>query len=152
MFQKLIATSPTWTTLPIRLTLGAILFAHGAQKVFGWWGGPGLEKFATFAVPYSWMRPAWVWLWAEAFAELAAGVFVLLGLLTRAGALFITLIMLVALFGVHWSGGFFLNQGIGIDGIEFTLARLGMAVALLVAGGGRLSLDEGLMDPRYRRR
>ena len=148
MFQKLIATSPTWITLPIRIALGIVFAAHGAQKVFGWWAGPGLEKFGTFPAPYGWMRPGWLWMWAAAFAELLGGVLILLGLLTRVGALLIFIVMLVAILGVHWAGGFFLQN----QGYEYALSLLFMAISLLIAGGGRLSLDEGLMDPRYRRR
>jgi putative oxidoreductase len=70
-----------------------------------------------------------------------------LGLLTRAGALFLAITMLVAMFGVHWSGGFFLSS----RGIEYTVALLGMSLALLIAGGGRLSIDERLQAPPRRR-
>ena len=150
MFQKLIRTSPVWFTLPVRLALGAVFVAHGAQKVLGLWGGPGLSQFASGQAPMG-LKPAWFWLGAAALAELVGGALVLLGLMTRLGALLLLSVMLVAMFGVHWSGGFFItNQP--MPGIEYTLALAGMALALVVSGGGRLSLDETLMDPRYRRR
>ena len=150
MFQKLIRTSRIWFTLPLRLALGAIFVAHGAQKVLGLWGGPGLAQFASGQAPMG-LKPAWFWLGAAALAELVGGALVLIGLMTRLGALLLLPVMLVAMFGVHWSGGFFItNQP--MPGIEYTLALAGMALALLVSGGGRLSLDEALMDPRYRRR
>ena len=88
---------------------------------------------------------------AAAFAELAGGALILLGLLTRVGALLIIPVMLVAMFGVHWAGGFF-STNKPLAGVEFTVALLGMALALLISGGGRVSVDERLMDPRYRRR
>jgi putative oxidoreductase len=147
MFQSLIATTATWFTLPVRLALGLIFIAHGAQKVFGAWGGPGWAKFTAAGAPFDFMRPAWLWMSMAALAELVGGVLVLLGLLTRAGAFFLAITMLVAMFGVHWSGGFFL----GNKGIEYTLALLGMSLALLMAGGGRLSVDERLQAPPRRR-
>ena len=148
MIRELIATTPTWIALPIRLALGLIFIGHGLQKVFGLWGGPGWSKFTSFPPPYGFMRPAWLWMGAAALAELVGGALVLLGLFTRVGAFLIASVMLVAMAGVHWKGGFFLaNQG-----YEYTLALLGMAVALLVSGGGRASIDENLQGARGRRR
>ncbi len=152
MFRELVATRPTWATLPVRLALGAVFVAHGAQKVFGVWGGPGWAKFTAAAAPFGFMRPAWLWMAAAAVAELVGGALVLLGLFTRVGAFLIAATMLVAMFGVHWKGGFFLSREPGVtSGIEYTLALLGMSLALLIAGGGRLSVDEKLQAPPRRR-
>jgi putative oxidoreductase len=148
MFRRLIETTPTWITLPIRLALGIIFIAHGAQKVLGVWGGPGLSKFAASPTPFAWMQPFWFWMGAAAFAELLGGALVLVGLMTRLGALLIVPVMLAAMFGAHWEGGFFLKGG----GIEYTVALLGMSLALLIAGGGRASIDETLMGRRGGRR
>ena len=149
MLRSLIGTSPLWLTLPLRLALGLIFIGHGAQKVFGVWDGPGWSKFTAGAAPMG-LRPGWLWLGAAAAFELLGGILVLLGFATRIGALMIACVMLVAMIGVHWSGGFFLQN----KGIEYTVALTGMALALLVAGGGRASVDEALMTvrPRYRRR
>lgn len=141
MFRELIGTSSTWMTVPLRLALGAIFIGHGAQKVFGMWGGKGLAAFTGGVAPFG-LTPAWVWLSAAAFAELIGGALVLIGLMTRFGALAIASVMLVAMFGVHW-GEFFLPRG-----FEYTLALLAMTLALVVAGGGRLSIDESLMGRR----
>ena len=147
MWRKLIATIPTWVTLPLRLALGTIFTAHGAQKVFGLWGGSGLAAFTAGDAPLG-LRPAWAWLGAAAVSELVGGALVLIGLMTRLGALAIACVMLVAMFGVHW-GSFFLNN----QGIEYTVALLGMALALLIAGGGQASVDQMLINSRnYRRR
>lgn len=152
MFRKLVETYPTWATLPLRIALGLVFIAHGAQKVFGLWGGPGWAKFTSFSPPFSWMQPSAFWMSAAAISELAGGVLILLGLLTRLGALMIVPVMMVAVFGVHLSGGFFMGRGDAPDGIEFAFTLLMMALALVVAGGGRASVDAMLADPRRRRR
>src|SRR5215210_2711913 len=146
MFRKIITTAPTWMTVPLRLALGIIFIAHGAQKVFGYWGGKGFSSFIQNEPPYAFMRPGWLWMSAAAFSELIGGILVLAGLLTRLGALSISVVMLVALIGVHW-GSFFLNN----RGIEYTVALLGMALALVIAGGGQASIDRMLMGPGGRR-
>ena len=143
MFRRLIETWPTWATLPLRVALGLIFIAHGAQKVFGVWGGAGLSKWMAGSTPYAFMRPSWMWLAAAAFAELVGGLLVLCGLLTRLGALLIIPVMLVAMVGVHWGAFFMSNRG-----IEFTLALMGMALALLIYGGGQASFDQALSRRR----
>lgn len=146
MWRKLVATAPTWMTVPVRLALGIIFIAHGAQKVFGVWGGRGFREFTAGDAPMG-LRPAWLWLGAAAISELVGGAMVLVGLLTRLGALSIACVMLVAMFGVHW-GAFFMNN----RGIEYTVALLGMSLALIIAGGGQASIDQMLMNTRSRRR
>jgi putative oxidoreductase len=146
MFRELVATRPTWATLPVRLALGAVFVAHGAQKVFGVWGGPGWAKFTGFPAPFGFMRPAWLWMGAAAVSELVGGALVLLGLFTRLGAFALACTMLTAIVGVHW-GAFFMPAG-----FEYALALLGMSIALLIEGGGRASLDERLSGARGRRR
>lgn len=149
MIRELVATTATWAALPVRLTLGVIFIAHGAQKVFGMWGGPGWGAFTGGTTPFPFMRPAWLWLAAAAVSELVGGLFVLLGLFTRVGAFFLAATMLTAIFGYHLKGGFFLSN----KGYEYALALLGMSIALLVSGGGRASVDEYLQHgARGRRR
>lgn len=138
MANWLTITTSTWAMLPIRLALGAIMFAHGAQKVLGVWGGPGFDSWTSQPAPIAEMQPAWAWMAAAAFAEFFGGAMVMLGLYTRLGAFLIACVMLVAIFGYHWRAGFFLTAG----GFEYALALLGMAIALMIAGGGRASLDE----------
>src|SRR5438045_7919438 len=93
MLRKLTATSATWATVPLRLAMGAAFIGHGAQKVLGSFGGPGLAKFTSFPAPFSFMRPAALWMGAAAFAELLGGVLVMLGLFTRLGAFLIVCVM-----------------------------------------------------------
>ncbi|MEO8433791.1 MAG: DoxX family protein [Pyrinomonadaceae bacterium] len=143
MFRTLIKTWPVWMTLPIRLALGGIFIAHGAQKVLGSFNGPGFNTFISYPAPYSFMRPAWLWMAAAAISEFVGGILVVLGLLTRVGAFFIAVTMVVAIFGVHWPAFF------GAKGIEYPLALLAMTVALLISGGGYASFDKALMRGRY---
>jgi putative oxidoreductase len=144
MFRKLIATSSTWFTLPIRFGLAAVMIAHGAQKVLGSFGGPGFNAFINGNTPFGFMRPTWLWLGAAALSELLGGIFVGLGFLTRVGAFFIACTMLTAIVGVHWTNGFFA----GNRGYEYPLSLLAMAIALLIAGGGQASIDKSLSGGR----
>ena len=139
MFRRLIATSSTWFTVPVRLALGAVMIAHGAQKVLGSFGGSGFNTFIGGTTPFGFMKPTWLWLAAAAFSEFLGGIFVLLGFLTRIGSFFIACTMLTAL-SVHWAGGFFASN----RGYEYPLSLLAMAIALLIAGGGQASIDKAL--------
>jgi len=143
MFRRIIATSPTWVTLPLRLTLAAIFVAHGAQKVLGSWEGPGFSKFISFPAPYPFMKPSWLWMGAAAISELVGGVLMFFGLLTRVGAFFLACTMLVAVIGVHWPIFFASNKG-----FEYPLALLAMCLALLISGGGIASIDLALSSSR----
>ena len=144
MFRRIIATSPTWFTVPIRLALAAVMIAHGSQKVLGTFNGPGFRAFIANNTPFSFMRPAWFWLSAAAFSEFVGGILVGLGLLTRVGAFFIACVMLTAIVGVHLPGGFFAAN----RGYEYPLTLLGMALSLLISGGGQASVDRALSGGR----
>ncbi|HSP63667.1 MAG TPA: DoxX family protein [Pyrinomonadaceae bacterium] len=135
MLRRLASTSSLWATVPLRLALGIAFIGHGAQKVLGSFNGPGWAKFTSFPAPFPFMRPAWLWMGAAALAELIGGVLVLLGLFTRVGALLITCVMLVAIFGLLWPRFF------APEGMELAVAFLGMALALLITGGGQASVD-----------
>ncbi len=140
MFRKLIATSSTWFTLPVRLALAAVMIAHGSQKVLGSFNGPGFKTFISGNTPFTFMRPPWLWLGAAALSELVGGLLVGLGFLTRIAAFLIACVMITAIAGVHWPGGFFA----GNRGYEYPMNLLAMALALLIAGGGQASIDKGL--------
>lgn len=150
MFRKIVATSRYWFTIPVRLALGAVMIGHGAQKVLGSFSGPGFEKFVSGTTPFSFMRPTWLWLGAAALSELVGGILIVLGLLTRVGAFFVACTMLTAVVGVHW-GSFFAPKG-----FEYAMSLLGMALALLISGGGMASVDLALSagsgGSTYRRR
>ena len=130
-----------WATLPLRIALGVIFMAHGGQKLFGWLGGHGLSGTAVFFAAKLGLAPGLLWATLAGIGEFGGGVLVLLGLFTRFGALMIAIVMGVAIAKVHW-GSFFLPKG-----IEFTFALLAAAVALLIAGGGKFSLDGWWQKP-----
>jgi putative oxidoreductase len=144
MFRRLVATSPTWFTLPIRLGLAAVMIAHGSQKVLGVLGGPGFKAFTSGDTPFPFMRPAWLWLGAAALSEFVGGILVALGFLTRVAAFFIACTMLTAVVGIHWKGGFFASN----RGYEYPLALLAMSLSLLISGGGIMSVDKALSGKR----
>ncbi|HEY0431626.1 MAG TPA: DoxX family protein [Pyrinomonadaceae bacterium] len=146
MLRKIIATTSVWTPLPLRLAMAGVFFAHGAGKVLGTFGGPGLRAFTsgpTAATPFPFMKPMWLWLGAAAISELLGAVLLLLGLLTRVGAFLLLCTMLTAVFGVHWGEGFFAPRG-----IEFPMTLAAICLALLISGGGMASIDLGLSGRR----
>jgi len=140
MLRRIIATSPTWFTVPVRLALAAVFIAHGSQKVLGAFGGSGFKAFTAGTTPFGFMRPTWLWLGAAALSELLGGLLVGLGFLTRVGAFLIACVMLTAIVGVHLPAGFFAAN----RGYEYPLALLAMALALLISGGGQASVDRAL--------
>jgi putative oxidoreductase len=145
MFRRIISTSASWTPLPLRLALAAVFIAHGAGKVLGKFGGPGLAKFTSYPAPFPFMRPGWLWMGLAAFAELIGGALVLLGLLTRVGAFLIFCTMLTAIIGVHLKGGFFAPGG-----YEYPMTLAAVCLALLISGGGNASVDRALAGRRRR--
>jgi putative oxidoreductase len=125
--------------LILRLVVGLTLAGHGAQKLFGWWGGPGMNGW-TQIVQRLRIRPARPWAWVAALAEFGGGTFLALGLLTPLAALAIAGSMLVAIVTVHLAKGFWVSKG----GYEFNLTLLAAVVALALAGPGTYSLDQAL--------
>lgn len=128
--------------LMIRVPLGLIMMAHGSQKLLGLFGGQGLTATLRSFEDNLHIPPIFTLL--AIIAEFAGGFGILAGFLTRLSASAVATVMLVAMYKVHWLHGFFLNihcvPGHG-HGIEYPLALLGMALYLLVAGGGQWCLD-----------
>ncbi len=138
MWRQFLSTdAKQWATLPLRIALGVIFMAHGGQKLFGWLGGKGLEGTAAFFVKLG-LTPGLLWAVLAGLGEFGGGLLVLLGLFTRLGALAIAVVMLVAILKVHW-GAFFMPAG-----VEYAASLFAGALVLLIAGGGRFSLDAGL--------
>lgn len=122
--------------LALRVTLGVVFLAHGAQKGFGAFGGPGFAG-ATGFVGRLGFRPARLWAWLAVAGELAAGMLFLLGFLTPLAALLVLGTMAVAIAKVHGPKGFFNQNG----GYEYNLVLIIAALAVALAGPGKLSLD-----------
>ena len=139
--EMLFATSPSWAITVVRITLGVLFFAHGAQKVFGWFGGYGLKGTTGYFVSIGLPLPV---AYAACFLELLGGIGLVLGLFTRLAALAIIAMMAGAIAKVHAPHGFFVNWELASGkghGVEAHLAFFAIAVACLIAGGGALSVD-----------
>ena len=128
--------------LMIRIPLGVILMAHGSQKLLGLFGGQGLTGTLKIFEDKMGIPPIFTLL--AIIAEFGGGFGILTGFLTRLSAAGISAVMLVGIYKIHWTHGFFLNMscvaGRG-HGIEYNIALLGMALYLMIAGGGRWCLD-----------
>jgi putative oxidoreductase len=136
----LLGTYPSWSRLVVRLALGLVFFAHGAQKVFGWFGGHGLKATVQTFQQYLKVPPAATTL--AAFVECFGGLALVVGFLARPAAVGIIVVMLVAIAKVHWRNGFFLATAPGQgNGWEFNFVLIAMAVAVLIGGAGALSID-----------
>jgi putative oxidoreductase len=124
--------------LVLRVVVGATLAAHGAQKAFGWWGGPGPAGW-TAAIGKMGFRPAPIFAALSIAAELA-GVLLALGLLTPLVAMLIIGQVVVIIGKAHLAKGFWNRDG----GYEFALSLLAGVVAILLAGPGRLAIDAAI--------
>lgn len=149
MVKTLAATDSSPAQFLIRLALGVVIFPHGAQKVFGWFGGPGyaatVTAFSALGFPF----------WAIILlmvTEVCGSLLLVLGLFTRVWALAIGTAIAICLKMNHLQHGFFMNwfgqqQG---EGYEYHILVLGIALALVLRGGGMLSMDRVLARDRRR--
>ena len=140
----LFKTDNTLSTLVLRLTLGAVFFPHGAQKVLGWFGGYGFTGTMGFFTGTMHIPALFAFL--AIAAEFAGSIGLILGLGTRIAALGIASTMVVAIATVHSQFGFFMNwtgaqKG---EGFEYHLLAIGIAIALIIRGGGLLSADAAI--------
>jgi putative oxidoreductase len=144
MWTWLLGTDGDWVIAIVRIVLGVVFFAHGAQKTLGWFGGAGFQN--TMSVFRDHLRiPAPLAVLAIA-AEFLGGLGLIVGLLSRVAALGIAIVMCVALVAVHRKFGFFMNwygekQG---HGIEYHILVLALATVVIFKGGGAFSLDQVL--------
>ena len=150
MIKRFLRTDNDPAALIMRLALGLVMFPHGAQKVLGWWGGHGaaatIQGFSKMGLPD--FITVLVML-----AEFPGSLMLIFGLLTRLAAFGIGCVMLAAVVMVHANVGFFMNW-IGTqkgEGFEYHLLALGLSIALLIKGGGALSVDRAIAgdQPRF---
>ena len=144
--KRLLATTNDGVLTLLRLVLGIVFFAHGAQKMLGWFGGYGFSGTMGFLT--SEMHIPAVFAFLAIAAEFFGSLGLILGLLTRIAAFGIAVNMLVAILMVHMQFGFFANwsgkqKG---EGIEYHLLVLALAIALIIRGGGAFSADRALSE------
>ena len=143
MFRRLLTTSDDCILAMLRLVLGVVFFAHGAQKMLGWFGGYGFSgTMGSFThggipAPLAFLAIA---------AEFFGGIGLLVGFLSRVAALGIVVNMVVAVLTVHLPFGFFMNwsgaqKG---EGFEYHLLAIALGIAVMVKGAGSLSMDRTL--------
>ncbi len=141
MFWKLLQTRNDVLPLILRLALGIVMFPHGAQKLLGWFGGPGFQSTIGAMQVQSGIPPFMTVL--VIIAEFFGSLGLIAGFLTRVSALGIGAVMIGAIFLAHLQFGFFMNwsgtqKG---EGYEYHLLAIGLALALIIRGGGAWSLD-----------
>jgi putative oxidoreductase len=135
--ERLIATDAGWAALALRVPVGIIFVAHGAQKLFGWFGGYGLDGTGQWMASIG-LNPGYLMALLAGGAEFFGGLALILGVLVRPAAAVLAFTMVVAIFAVHFEHGLFLSN----NGYEFGLALLAASVALALGGAGRASFDQ----------
>ncbi|MEC7368768.1 MAG: DoxX family protein [Pseudomonadota bacterium] len=136
LIDKIFSTSEGLDTLPLRLGAGVIFSAHGAQKMFGWFGGYGLEGTGGWMESIG-LAPGILMAALAGGAEFFGGLLLIAGLAIRPAALALAVTMLVAIVSVHLQNGLFMSN----NGYEFGLALLIISLTLVVRGAGSFSAD-----------
>ncbi|WP_417657533.1 DoxX family protein [Pseudidiomarina aestuarii] len=139
--QKVLSTNAGWAAFVLRVPVGLILAAHGAQKLFGWFGGYGLEGTGQWMASIG-LEPGYIMALLAGSAEFFGGLALAIGLLTRPAAIVSAFTMLVAIFTVHFENGLFMAN----NGYEFALVLLVTSVALAIQGAGNWSVDKALSE------
>ncbi|MEH6637083.1 MAG: DoxX family protein [Halioglobus sp.] len=140
LIKQLSTTTTGLDTLPLRVGAGAIFVAHGAQKLFGWFGGYGLEGTAGWMTSIG-LEPGLLMATMAGSAEFFGGLLLIVGLLVRPAALILAITMIVAIVTVHLQNGLFMDN----NGYEFGLVLLAISVGLVFRGAGSLSVDRLLV-------
>lgn len=139
LLQRIVESRAGCAPLALRVPVGIIFIAHGAQKLFGWFGGYGLQAtgdaFASMG-----LNPGLLMASLAGGAEFFGGIALLIGLLVRPAAAVLAITMLVAIFAVHFSNGLFMTN----NGYEYALALLAVTVSLAISGAGCASVDDKL--------
>ena len=145
MWRELLRTSNSATLTLIRLALGVVMFAHGAQKMLGWWGGGGFSgtmgMFQSMGIPS-------LFAFLAITAEFFGGLGLIVGFLSRVAAFGVMVNMLVAIAMVHAGNGLFMNwtgsqKG---EGFEYHILAIAVAVAIEIGGGGAASVDYAIVN------
>jgi putative oxidoreductase len=123
----------------LHVVVGLLLFGHGAQKLFGWFGGQGIGRAGGFMEALG-LRPGRVHAVAGGLGEVVGGTLLTLGLLVPLGSALVIAVMVTATIAVHWSNGIWAQNG----GFELPLTNIAVAFALAAVGAGDISLDAAL--------
>lgn len=141
LFKKLTTTDVGWGALILRIPVGIIFMAHGAQKLFGWFGGYGLEGTGGWMESIG-LAPGVLMAFLAGAAEFFGGLALIVGFLVRPAGAVLSIAMLVAIFAVHIGNGLFMSN----NGYEFGLSLLAVSVALVFMGAGKVSVDSWLQQ------
>lgn len=141
LLKRITNSTAGFSTLALRLPVGVIFMAHGGQKLFGWFGGYGLEGTGQWMASIG-IEPGILMAFLAGSAELIGGLFILLGLLTRPAAAVLAFTMIIAIASVHISNGLFMAN----NGYEFALALLAASVSLAFSGSGKVAIDNAITD------
>lgn len=141
MINKILKTESNWGALIARLTLGVVLFAHGAQKMLGWFGGYGFES--TVEAFMTEMGLPWFVAFAVIIIEFYGSIFLILGLGSRLWSLAVAGLFMGIIFTTQLEYGFYMNWygNQAGEGFEFSLLVIGIAVVVLINGGGKYAVD-----------
>jgi putative oxidoreductase len=134
-------TEQSLSALPLRFIAGIIFTAHGAQKLFAWFGGYGLVGTGQWMDSIG-LSPGFIMALLAGSAEFFGGLLLILGFLTRPTSFVLAITMIVAIFNVHLNNGLFMSN----NGFEFGLSLIAITTALLIQGGGRYSVDNFLFQ------
>lgn len=134
--KSLFSTRAGYGITVLRIIVGIIFMAHGSQKLFGMFGGYGLEGTGQYMASLG-LNPGYLMALLSGSAEFFGGLALFLGLLARPAAVVLIVMLVVAILSVHIHNGLFMAN----NGFEFGLSLLGAAVAVLIEGAGRVSLD-----------
>lgn len=143
ILRKLMETNEDRIPMLGRLALGIVILPHGAQNLFGWFGGPGIDGALGY---YSALGvPAFLG-WMALITQFFGGLALILGFLGRVAAFGVALVLLVAVIKLHWSVGFFMNWTGALkgEGFEFHILAVTLAMIVIIRGSGALSVDRAL--------
>ncbi|MBU2870632.1 DoxX family protein [Colwellia sp. E2M01] len=129
-------TEKSLSALPLRLIAGLIFTAHGAQKLFAWFGGYGLTGTGQWMESIG-LAPGYLMALMAGSAEFFGGLLLIIGFLTRPTSFVLAVTMIIAIFSVHISNGLFMSN----NGYEFALTLFAMSISLMFSGAGKLSVD-----------
>jgi putative oxidoreductase len=137
--RRVVGTDAGWGPVLLRVVVGILFVAHGAQKLFGWFGGYGLEGTGQWMDSIG-LGPGYAMALLAGSAEFFGGLALILGVLVRPAAIGLAITMVVAIFSVHFQNGLFMDK----NGYEYALALLVVSVSLAISGAGKASVDAQL--------